>query len=292
MVNVLKATETLAESQVAIVGLGMMGGSLALALRGRCGRLLGCDRDQETLKLARERGVVDLALPDLEAILPHADVIILATPVCTILDLLRRIPAIHAGPAVVMDLGSTKSEILRAMSELPPAFDPIGGHPMCGRETPGLEQASADLYRGAPFALLPLSRTTVRARSIAETLVRAVNAKPLWMDPETHDTWVAATSHLPYLLAIALVSATPPEVSPLVGPGFQSATRMAVSSPEMMADIFVTNRTLVLEAVNRFAVQMERIEAMIQEGDAKSLKERFEASIQQHDRLTSNRERP
>ena len=122
--------------------------------------------------------------------------------------------------------------------------------------------------------------------------MRAVDARLLWLDPETHDAWVAATSHLPYLLAVALQGATPPEASPLVGPGFRSATRLAASSPEMMADILITNQGPVLEAMNRFAAQMKKLEAIIQEGDEITMEEWFEKSLQQHHRLTANREGP
>jgi prephenate dehydrogenase len=280
----------LSESQVAIVGLGLMGGSLALALQGHCSRLLGCDLDPETRKLARERSVVDLVDSDLKNILPKADVIVLATPVFSILDLLRDLHEYHTGPVVVMDLGSTKTDIVRTMDELPPTFDPIGGHPVCGGVSPGLMYADAMIYHGAPFALTPLPRTTNHARSIAEELVEAVNAKPLWLEAATHDTWVAATSHLPYLLAVGLLGATTREASPLIGPGFVSASRLAASNPEMMKDIFLTNREAVLEVIRKFATEMRALEVEIREGDPRSIEERFERTVELHQKLVLNRE--
>jgi len=281
--------KSLSESQIAIVGLGLMGGSLALALQGKCGRLLGCDLDLEAIKLARERSVVDLADSDLKNILPEADVIVLATPVSSIIELLRDIPEYHIGPAVVMDLGSTKSDIMRTMDTLPSTFDPIGGHPVCGRISTGLMYADAKIYQGAPFALTPLPRTTSHARSIAEELVKAVNAEPLWLEAATHDTWVAATSHLPYLLAVGLLGATTPEASPVIGPGFVGASRLAASNPEMMKDIFLTNREEVLEVIRKFATEMEALEVLIREGDPKSLEEGFNRSAQLHQKLVLNR---
>ena len=286
----MNAGRNLAESSVAIVGLGLMGGSLAMALRGHCKSLLGCDLDQETLKLAREKEVVDVADSNLSAILPQADLIVLATPVRTILELLITISKYLREPVVIMDLGSTKTEIFQAMAALPPALDPIGGHPMCGKEKSGLENASGDLFIGAPFALTALSRTTQRARSLAEEMVQVIGAKPIWMEPEIHDEWVAATSHLPYLLSVALTNATPLEVSPLVGPGFQSTTRMASSNPEMMRDIFLTNQDQVIMAIRRFITKLENLETLIKVGDAQQMKDTFEASLRRQRKVVLKRE--
>jgi prephenate dehydrogenase len=286
----MNASRNLAESSVAIVGLGLMGGSLAMALRGHCKSLLGCDLDQETLKLAREKEVVDVADSNLSAILPQADLIVLATPVCTILELLITIPKFLQEPVVIMDLGSTKSEIVQAMAALPSALAAIGGHPMCGKEKSGLENASGDLFIGAPFALTALSRTTPRARSLAEEMIQVIGAKPIWMEPEIHDEWVAATSHLPYLLSVALTNATALEVSPLVGPGFQSATRMAASNPEMMRDIFLTNQDQVIRAIRRFITKLENLETLIKVGDAQQMEDNFEASLRRQRRVIPKRE--
>lgn len=286
----MNADKHLAECQVAIVGLGLMGGSLAMALKGHCKSLMGCDLDLETLELARRKKMVDVADSNLSAMLPQADLIVLATPVRTILELLITIPKFLQEPAVIMDLGSTKAEILQAMAVLPPALDPIGGHPMCGKEKSGLKNAKGDLFQGAPFALTALSRTTPRARSLAEELIRVIGAKPLWLEPEIHDEWVAATSHLPYLLSVALVNATPLEVSPLVGPGFQSATRMAASNPEMMRDIFLTNQEQVLMAIRRFITKLENLETLIKVGNDKQMKDNFEASLRRQRRVILNRE--
>jgi prephenate dehydrogenase len=233
--------------------------------------------------------VVDLVDSDLKSILPKADVIVLASPVCTIIDLLRDLPAYHPDPAVVIDLGSTKTDIVNAMDELPSRFDPIGGHPVCGGVSAGLKYADPQIFHGAPFALTPLSRTTNYARSIAEELVDAVNAEPLWLEADTHDTWVAATSQLPYLLAVGLLGATTREASPVIGPGFVSSSRLASSSPKMMTDIFLTNREAVLEVIENFSAELEDLETEIREGDPGSLKERFERSVQIHEELVPSR---
>ena len=277
------------QSRIAIVGLGLMGGSLALALQGRCKQVLGIDRDKATIALALERGAVDIAHTDPGVILPQADIIILALPVRVILETIQHLPQYHPGPAVVMDLGSTKVEILAAMSELPATFDPVGGHPMCGKETSGFKNADPKMYLDAPFALTPLERTSARARKVAEILVMAVGALPIWLDPEIHDTWVASTSHLPYLLAVALACTTPPEAAPLVGPGFRDVSRLAGSNREMMVDILTTNNEQVLKVVGRFRGWFGEIEDAIQAGDRAALMDLLERASHQRDFLIDNR---
>jgi len=257
----------LSNSRVAILGLGLMGGSLALKLRGRCAQLLGCDTDPTTLALARQQNLVDQLSDKPGDILPLSDLVILATPVRAILSLLDDLPDLHPGSAAVLDLGSTKVQIIERMQVLPGRFDPLGGHPMCGKERGGLENADPNLYQSAPFALTPLPRTSLRLRRLAEQLVRLVGARPLWMEAETHDRWVAATSHVPYLVANALAAITPVETRPLVGPGLRSSTRLAPSGWSMMRDILETNRPNILAGLKRFRQQIEDLENRLETDD-------------------------
>jgi prephenate dehydrogenase len=266
----------LSSSRVAILGLGLMGGSLALALRGRCAGLLGVDPDPETLRLARERRVVDLASDDPQGLLPMADTIVLAAPVGAILNLIPTLPDLHPGPAFVIDLGSTKTRICLALERLPERFETVGGHPMCGKETLSLANADSQLYAGAPFALTPVAGTTRRARQAAEELAQAAGAHPLWMDPESHDRWVAATSHLPYLVANALAGATPVEAGALVGPGFRSTTRLSTTPTSMMLDILETNRANLLGSLGRFREGLAALEQSLADGDSSRLQELLE----------------
>jgi prephenate dehydrogenase len=259
------------QAVVGIGGLGLMGGSLAMALSGRCRRMVGWEPDPQALALAREVGLLDEAQTDLAALTSSCDLIVLAAPVRSILACLEQLPNQHPGPAVVMDLGSTKGAIVRAMQQLPGRFDPIGGHPMCGKETSGLASAVPNLFQGAPFALTALDRTTPRAKSLAEQLVAAIGGVSLWIDAATHDRWVASTSHLPFLVAAALSLCTPEEVQPLVGPGFVSTSRLAASQSEMMGDILATNRSLVLSAVERFRKELAELERLLTHADDEQL---------------------
>ena len=261
----------LSGSRLVIVGLGLMGGSLTLALRDRCAALYGVDTDPMIVAQAMKRGLIKAASTVPGEILPEADGIILAAPVGAILELLRALPDLHAGQAIVLDLGSTKVQIVEAMKALPPRFDPVGGHPMCGKEKSGLANADPKLFEGSPFVFTPLESSSLHARAFCRHLAGAIGAREVWMDPDTHDRWVAATSHLPYLLANALVASTPAEVAPLVGPGFRSTTRLAASSAHMMRDIFATNRQNVLAALLGFKQYLERFEELLVLGDYEEL---------------------
>ena len=152
---------------------------------------------------------------------------------------------------------------------------------MCGKEVRTLAQASVSLYQGASFALLPLPHTPQPASDLVIQLVQAVGAHPVWLDPLTHDRWVASISHLPYLVANGLSSVTPLEAAPLVGPGYASTTRLAGESIDMMIDILTNNRLYVLVALTAFRIQMELIEQDLEAGNFISLRSRFQDGADQ-----------
>jgi prephenate dehydrogenase len=263
--------ESLQKARVAILGLGLMGGSLALGLKRHCLSLVAYDPDLQTLALARQREIVDRVSDDLIEILDGANLVILAAPVGAILKLLASLPEIKKSGAVVLDIGSSKVQIVRAMQALPERFDPIGGHPMCGKEVGSLVNADASIFNQAPFAFTPLVRTSARARAIAEQIAGAVGSHSLWLSAEVHDQWTAATSHLPYLVSAALAAATPAEAAPMVGPGFRSSTRLAASPTLMMADVLATNRENILTALERFRQQLALLDENLREGTIESL---------------------
>jgi prephenate dehydrogenase len=262
----------LSKVRIAVIGLGLMGGSLAMALHGKCATLLGIDTDEAVLSQALQKRIVDKASSDPAELLHEADVVVLAAPVGAILALLEALPWLHPGEALVIDLGSTKEVITTAMSNLPWRFDPVGGHPICGKEQSGQENADANLYQGAPFVLTPLSTTSPAGRAKASELVIAVGAQPVWLDAQTHDRWIAFTSHLPYLLALALAQATPAEASSLVGPGFRSTSRVAATPASIMLDIMKTNRSNVLSSVSLLREQLDALEAALRGEKWRALK--------------------
>ena len=268
----------LPECRVAIVGVGLMGGSLGLDLRGRCVERVGVARRAQTLATAREMGLIDRAA-DLDEAVAACDLIILATPPRTILAQLRHLaqrPPTGVGRKVIMDLGSTKSEIMAALETLPESFDPVGAHPMCGKETSGVEAAEPGLYRGQVFILSPLARTSAGALRLAQEVVEAVGARPLRLDPARHDALVAQISHLPYLAAAALVRAAlemgDPQVWEVAASGFRDTSRLAASDLTMMLDILLTNRPAVLAALAGYQAEVERLRGLIENGEPEALR--------------------
>jgi prephenate dehydrogenase len=257
---------------IAVAGLGLMGGSLALALRGRCKRLLAVDPDEATRKLAVASGIVDAIAADPEPIFPEANLIVLAAPVLQCLDLLERLPELHPGSPVVMDLASTKSEIAAAYRRLPGRFDPLPAHPMCGKEIGGLGNAEAGLFSGSMLVFTPVERTSASARRLGAGIADALGAQALWLDPETHDAWVARTSHAPYLLAAALAAATPVGAAALIGPGFRSTARLAGSDPEMIADVLLTNRAEIRTGLADLRRELDRLADALNDGERETIR--------------------
>ncbi len=271
----------LSDAKVAIWGIGLMGGSLAIALKGKTALLLGIDPDEVVCRQAEEQGLFDKTASNPAELLPQADFIILCAPLGLLPDLLRQIPDLHPGSAVVMDVGSTKNSIMPVFEGLPERFAPIGGHPMCGKEVRTLSHACPDLYQGASFALLPLSRTPQAACRLALQLVDAVGAHAIWLDPALHDKWVASISHLPYLVSNCLAGVTPLEAAPLVGPGFKSTSRLAGESLDMMLHILMNNRENVLLTLKNYRERLEAIESGLETADYESLIKLFEEGAAQ-----------
>lgn len=270
-----------------------MGGSLALALKraGWASRIIGVNRGQETLGDALAAGAIDCGTTDLAEGVPDADVVVLATPVRT---LLRQLPEVgrHARKgALILDLGSTKSGVCEAMSHLPDGLDPIGGHPMCGKETGGFTAADAALYVGKTFVLCPLPRTSGAGLELAQSLAEAVGSYVVTLDPQAHDRAVAAISHLPYLAAAGLVNAVATGNDPLAwalaASGFRDTTRVAASEVQMMLDILMTNRAAVLDWLHLYGRELAGLRDALEGGDEDALRGRLSQAQELRGRLHS-----
>lgn len=279
---------SLKDATIGIYGLGLMGGSLALALKGHCSRLIGFDSDLSTLELAVSKNIVDQTEASSVKPLPHVDLLILATPVPVIIQIIPQLSALMPNAGIVIDLGSTKREIVEAMNALPPCFEPIGGHPICGKEKLGLENAEATLYQNAPFVITPLERTTQRAKSAAVQILSVIGARWMEMTPEEHDNILATTSHLPFLLASALVNATSPEFAPLVGPGFRSTSRLAGTPLHMMMGVLKSNRDNVMNAIQGFRHSLDELEFALQHENDSQLEDLLNQSHRHYQSLTEN----
>jgi len=275
---------SLKHTRVTIIGLGLMGGSLAGALkkRGDCREVWGVARREETIEEALRRDFIHAGTCDLAEGVEQAGLVVLATPVRTVLELIPQVGALAPAGCLLMDLGSTKARIVEAMESLPPRLQAVGGHPMCGKEASGLEAAEADLYQGVTFVLTPLRRTSSEALILAQELIEAVGARPLLMDAGHHDRLVAAVSHLPYLLSAGLVAATEeaaaedPAVWELAASGFRDTSRLAASDVTMMLDILLTNRQAVREALSRFARQLNAVADLLEADDEEGLRSLME----------------
>jgi len=195
------------------------------------------------------------------------DLVILSAPVPAILTLLELLPSFTPNPCIVMDMGSTKKLIVESMSRLPERFDPIGGHPICGKEKLSLANAERTLYYAAPFLLTPLERTSQRALSAANQIIEALGAKGKTLDSVEHDRILASTSHLPFLISSALALVTPNDVASFVGPGFKSTSRLAGTSSSMMLGVLQSNRENVLNALRGMQAELAQIESALSDGD-------------------------
>lgn len=269
--------------RVAIVGVGLLGGSLGLALResGWGGTRVGIGRTAATLDRAEKLGCVDETTTNLAGGIAGADVVVLATPVSTIISQVAEIGKAGVGGAVVTDVGSTKGAIVEAaetaLGNTAGRF--CGSHPMAGKTDAGPEAAEAGLFRGRPCVVTPTDRTDEDARATVEAMWTAVGAKLVTMSPEDHDFQTAVVSHLPHLAGV-LLTQTAMEGGgwDVASTGFESATRLASSNPMMRVDIVRDNREQILAAIDAFIGRLDTLCEALEADNADGLLEAFEAA--------------
>ncbi|WAH61354.1 bifunctional prephenate dehydrogenase/3-phosphoshikimate 1-carboxyvinyltransferase [Pseudomonas silvicola] len=263
--------------RLVVVGLGLIGGSFAKGVResGLCGEVVGLDLDPQSRKLAVELGVVDRCEEDLAAACQGADVIQLAVPILAMEKLLARLAVLDLGGAILTDVGSAKGNVVRAAREvLAPAqlLNFVPGHPIAGSEQSGVEASNAELFRRHKVILTPLEETAPRALSVVDALWRALGADVEHMAIERHDEVLAATSHLPHLLAFGLVDSLAKrnenlEIFRYAAGGFRDFTRIAGSDPVMWHDIFLANREAVLRTLDTFRSDLDALRDAVDAGD-------------------------
>ncbi|MBU0609530.1 MAG: (d)CMP kinase [Armatimonadetes bacterium] len=265
--------------RLAIVGMGLIGGSIGLAARKRhlAGEIVGYSRSESSRQGALTAGAVDQVSDDLLAVVRGADLVYVATPVGTIADLLEAIaPALRIG-CTVTDAGSVKAQICRDGARFLPACF-IGGHPMAGSEKSGVLAATADLFVDRSYILTPQDADEELLERLLE-FVRSLGARPLIASPDEHDRLVALTSHLPHLWASALAlglsrsADEARELAGFAGGGLRDSTRIAGSSPELWKDIFLTNQAQVLAACTRAEQALADLRRALQEDDIPALLE-------------------
>ena len=254
--------------RVGIVGLGLIGASLGLALRGRglAGRVIGVDTDAEAVATARRRGAIDEGTADYAA-LEGADLVIAAVPPQSVVDAVLRAARVARSDAILLDVASVKASIVRTLEEaLPEGARFVGGHPMAGTERQGGAGADAALLAGRPFLIIPTMRSDAGAVDAVRSLVRSLGMRPLLLDPGVHDAIVAQVSHVPYLLAVAAVNAAEDGALGLGGPAFEALRRVAGSPVELWVEICMHNREAILRSLGWVRDELDRLERALSEG--------------------------
>lgn len=265
-------------NHLAVVGLGLMGGGIAMAMRDRCDTITGMDLNPATRQYALDNGIVDYATDDLREAVNEADTVILAAPVRVITEILKmRIGSYLRSNTLLIDIGSTKFDICEAMGHLPIGIGAIGGHPMAGKENNGIEAADPTIYHGRPFVLCQTRRTTPATHERALRFVEALGAEVIEMEAERHDRIVAGISHLPYILSASMVATITKEANvdeafwQLAAGGFRDMSRLAASDIKMMGDILSTNTRAVATLLAMFRVQLAQLETMLISGEHEKL---------------------
>ena len=270
--------------RITIIGLGLIGGSIGLALKRadiKDIEIAGVARSRETLSKARKLGAIDLdgGLPA-DAV-KGARMVILASPILTFPLIMDEIaPHLEYG-AVVTDAGSTKTAVAAwAKEKLPTTVHFVGGHPMAGKEHAGIDHADADLFKDKPWVVSPSVDAPEGAVQTVVGLAQACGAEPVFMDAQEHDAYVAAISHVPLTVASALFSMAFssqawPELASLASSGFRDTTRLASGSPEMAHDIMQTNREQIVHWLDRLQQELFRFREVIDKGDSKQIAEAF-----------------
>ncbi|MES9990425.1 MAG: prephenate dehydrogenase/arogenate dehydrogenase family protein [Candidatus Thiodiazotropha sp.] len=279
--------------KLAIIGVGLIGGSVALALKeeGVVKEVVGCGRTEANLAKAQTLGVIDHYTHDVASAVKGADMVLLAVPLGAMRGTLEAMRGHLATDAVVTDAGSVKGSVVddaRAVfGEVPGFFVP--GHPIAGTERSGAAAAYAELYRNRRVILTPLPETDQHALRRVEKLWHQCGAEVVQMTVEHHDEVLAATSHLPHMLAFTLVDSLARmkennEIFSFAAGGFRDFTRIASSNPVMWRDICIANQQSLNQMLTRFADELHELAALLQQGDEKGLLEIFERAKQARDK--------
>lgn len=283
---------------IAILGYGLMGASLALGLRkrGYTGRILGYARREETRTRALELKVADEVFADPADAVREADIIVICVPIWTIARLAEQIvPALKAG-AVVTDVGSTKSELLKTMEPLFAGSEAcfVGSHPIAGSEKTGIDAGFADLYEGRLTVVCPSADTDNTAKQAVVDLWRGAGSEVVEMSPAEHDAMLASTSHLPHMIAAALARSVadgdPARRADFCGTGFKDTTRVASGSADMWVDIIDTNRAALEAEVGRFHEELQGLIEVLRRGNCDDIRRWLEeAAADRNEILKLNR---
>lgn len=267
--------------KTAILGVGLLGASFSLAVKnmGICSYVTGFGRSRENLERAKSMGIIDAVSPDPASACSDADLVVLAAPAGSFVELIKQArPAFKKG-VIVTDVGSVKGNLVHELEGLmPPGVHFIGSHPIAGSDRSGIDSAQADLFRNALCIVTPTELSDPAALKSVKDLWSSLGSRVLTMDPAQHDRVYAAVSHLPHLIAFAMVN-TVSDIDKsylsFCGQGFRDMTRIAASSPDIWADISLLNRQNLIEMIAVFRENLNRMEAHLIAAETEALKQEF-----------------
>ncbi len=268
-------------NNAAILGVGLLGASFSLALKkhGLCGNVCGYGRSRANLERAKEMGIIDSFAADPSDACSDADLVLLAAPVGSFAELVKRASSSLKNGAVVTDVGSVKGRLVYDLEDsVPSGVHFVGAHPIAGSDRSGITYADPELFRDALCIITPSHRTEPAALKAVMAVWNSFGSKVMTMDPDQHDRVYAAVSHLPHIIAYAMVNAVSDidrSFFSYCGQGFRDMTRIAASSPEIWTDISLLNRENIREMIAVFRENLDRMDAHLKASDAEALKKHF-----------------
>lgn len=271
-------------NKIGIVGVGLIGGSLGLAIKekGLAGEVIGISRKKTSLRLAKEKKAIDKGSLDFN-ILKDVDLVILATPVNTIIDLAKKISKIIPKDCIVTDVGSTKQEVVNCLERIFPYY--IGSHPLAGSEKRGIRFADKDIFKDSLCVLTPTKNTSPEVLIKIKGFWQKLGMKVVLVSPRFHDKVLSFISHLPHILAFSLVNTAPKRFLDFAASGFKDTTRIASSESEIWQDIFLSNRNYILKAIDLFQKNLSQIKSAIKAKDKESLKRFIDQARKKREQL-------
>ncbi|MBU1726916.1 MAG: prephenate dehydrogenase [Candidatus Omnitrophica bacterium] len=270
--------------KAAIIGVGLIGGSLALAIKksGLAEKVVGVSRHKKSIDLARKRGAIDEGSLSLD-IVKDADLLVFAAPVSVILKLAPEVSRIIKKECVVTDVGSTKKEIVSRLEKIFPGF--IGSHPMSGSEKRGVAHANGGLFKDSICILTPTGKTKKGSSSKISLMWKSVGAKNIYLSPDAHDKILSCVSHLPHIAAFSLINAVPDGFLRFASSGLKDTTRIAASEDELWVDIFLSNRKNLLNAIKAFEGALSSIESAIKTNNRTRLAQILKKAKEKREKL-------
>jgi len=257
-------------NKVCIVGIGLIGGSVALGLKNSklCSKLIGISRSRKSILLAKRRRVIDTGSQDI-SLVKEADLVILATPVMTTLRLAPAISRMIRRDCIVIDVGSTKRKVVLKLDKIFPDY--IGTHPLAGSEKRGVAAASASIFKDSVCILTPTKNTKAKTLAKIRKMWTELGAKIVVMPAATHDKALAILSHLPHVIAFSLIRNIPEAYLRLAPNSLKDMTRVAASDPELWTDIFLSNKENIIRNIKSFQVQLNSVKLLLEKGNRVSL---------------------